>query len=155
MEIVEDTLSVELGRFLARPLFCFLATVTPDGRPRVSPLWYLWEESAVWIVAGRERSYTRRVRESPATVLAVVDFDPRAGRVQHVGMRGEASVEPFDADRVDRLLRRYLGDDPAAWDETFRGLDASDWGLIRVDPATVVARDQSFAPSLDAGADAG
>ncbi|WP_336345483.1 pyridoxamine 5'-phosphate oxidase family protein [Halalkalicoccus ordinarius] len=147
MEIVEDTLGIDLETFLARPLFCFLATASPDG-PRVSPLWYLWEEGALWIAVNPEtKSYPGRIEDDPRTALAVVDFDARRGLVQHVGMRGRASLEAFDPDRTRRLFRRYLG--PAErWDRRFHAVfDRSDrYRLVRFEPETVVARDQSYAP---------
>ena len=46
MEIVEDTLDTELEEFLARPLFCHLGTASEEG-PRVSPLWFLWEDGTI------------------------------------------------------------------------------------------------------------
>ena len=149
MEFVEDTLDVDLDDFLARPLFCFLAT-TDDGEARVSPLWFLWENEAVWIIADSEKTYPERVKRSPRVALAVVDFDATTGKVQHVGMRGRATVEPHDPDRAKRLLRRYLGPDESQWDEE-RFPDPATWDdrmvLLRVEPETVVARDQSYAPS--------
>jgi predicted pyridoxine 5'-phosphate oxidase superfamily flavin-nucleotide-binding protein len=148
MEMVENGLDVPIDEFLDRPLFCFLGTVSAAGDPRVSPLWYRWEAGAIWIVGDTERTYLDRVRRRPAVALAVVDADPRAGRVQHVGLRGRGTVEPFDRELVGRLLARYLGDDRAAWDERFVGLDPDRWRLLRVEPETVVARDQSFEPSL-------
>jgi hypothetical protein len=146
MELVEDTLETGLDAFLARPLFCFLAQRSGDG-PRVSPLWFLWEDGAVWNVAQlRDRSYPRRVREYPDSAVAVVDFDPETGRVEHVGMRGTASLEAFDSAKAGRLLAKYLGDERAEWPERFLGLDTDDYWLIRFVPATAVARDQSYRP---------
>lgn len=80
--------------------------------------------------------------------LAVVDFSPRTGRIQHVGLRGRGAVEPFDPGRARRLLARHLGADRSAWDDRFEGLDPDRWRLLRIDPGPVVARDQSFVPSL-------
>jgi hypothetical protein len=148
MDVVENTLDTDLSEFLRRPLFCFLAQHSPSG-PRVSPLWFLWEDGSVWLIAMlNDRSYPARVREFPSSALAVVDFDPATGRIEHVGMRGTATVEPFDPERADRLLTKYLGPDRAAWDERFCDLEAEDYGLIRFAPETVVARDQSFRGSL-------
>jgi hypothetical protein len=148
MEVVENALDVPIDEVLAEPLFCFLGTATPDGHPRVSPLWYLWEDEAIWILGDTEgKSYTTRVVDHPKTALAIVDFDVDTGRVRHVGMRGHATLEPLDDDRVYRLLRRYLGDDREAWDERFAHLDPDRWSFVRVVPGTVVARDQSFVPS--------
>lgn len=148
MEIVEDTLAVDIGTFLARPLFCFLATTSSEG-PRVSPLWYLWEDGALWIAVSPEtKSYPARIERDPRTAVAVVDFDVHRGLVQHVGMRGHASVEEFEPDRARRLFRRYLGPEQR-WDGRFHGVfDRADrYRLVRFEPETVVARDQSYAPA--------
>ena len=83
--------------------------------PRLSPLWFLWAEGAIWNVARLDgRSYPGRVREYPESALAVVDFEPATGRVEHVGMRGEATLEPYDRRRAGRLFEKYLGDDREA-----------------------------------------
>jgi hypothetical protein len=151
MKITEDSLEVAPDEFLARPLFCFLAQRSGEG-PRLSPLWFLWEDGAVWNVARLDgRSYPGRVWAYPETAVAVVDFDPATGWVEHVGMRGEATLEPYDRRRAGRLFEKYLGDDREAWPETFRGLDAESYRLIRFDPETVVARDQSYPAPADDG----
>lgn len=144
MELVEDTLDVPLDDFLERPLFAFLAQASPGG-PRVSPLWFHWEDRTVWHVALSDRSYLQRARADPRSALAVVDFDPAAGRVQHVGMRGQASVEPFDPELGRRLLARYLGPDESTWPDRFAALDPEGLELLAFEPETVVARDQSYA----------
>ena len=114
MELLEDGLEVVLDEFLARPLFCFLAQRSGEG-PRLSPLWFLWEDGAVWNVARLDsRSYPERVQEYPETAVAVVDFEPATGRVEHVGMRGEATLEPYGRPRAGRLFEKYLGDDREA-----------------------------------------
>ncbi|KYH27683.1 pyridoxamine 5'-phosphate oxidase [Halalkalicoccus paucihalophilus] len=148
MELVEDTLAVDLDTFLARPLFCFLATESPDG-PRVSPLWYLWEEGAVWIAVNPElKSYPDRIESDPRTALAVVDFDASRGLVQHVGMRGTASIEAFDPEKATRLFGRYLGPEEG-WDGRFHAVFERNerYRLVKFEPGTVVARDQSYAPA--------
>lgn len=153
MELVENTLPVDVETFLDRPLFCFLAT-TDDGSPRISPLWFLWEDGAVWMIADDRKTYPSRVRRDPETALAIVDFERSTGRVQHVGMRGRAAVEPLDPARAERLLARYLGPEKDEWDQS-RFPDPHEWGeemvMIRFDPETVVARDQSYAPAPDVG----
>lgn len=144
MELVEDTLDIELDEFLARPLFCHLSTVSAEGSPRVSPLWFLWEDGALWIIADAEKSYLGGVADHPETAVAIVDSDPETGRVEHVGLRGRATVEPFDAERAERLLARYLGDEQSEWDDRFADLPEERWRLVRFEPETVVARDQSY-----------
>ena len=67
------------------------------------------------------------------------------GLVQHVGIRGRASVQRFDAERAQRLLARYLGEDQRCWDKRFLDtLGDPDNVFVRVVPDTVVARDVSY-----------
>ena len=143
MEVVENTLDIDLDTFLDRRLFCFLAQGSPAG-PHVSPLWYLWEADTLWCIATRSRSYVDRVEADPRTAVAIVDFDPDTGLVTHVGMRGRARIEAFDQALADRLLARYLGNDENSWPDRFRDLPVEDHAILRFDPSTVVARDQSY-----------
>ncbi len=143
MRIVENTMDVPLEAVLERPLFCYLATAD-RGLPRVSPLWYLWDDGAIWIIADDEKTYPDRVRGTPAAALAIVDYLPGSGMVRHLGFRGTATVKPFDEARANRLLQRYLGPDPSTWDDRFRGPWSDRWKFIRFEPETVVARDHSY-----------
>jgi hypothetical protein len=138
--------SVELDEFLARPLFACLATASEAG-PRASPVWFLWEDDAVWMIAnGRTDSFPGRIEDEPTCALAIVDFRVETGLVHHVGLRGRARVERFDAERARRLLTRYLGPDTDRWEARFREtLGDPDNVLVRFEPETVVARDQSYA----------
>lgn len=149
MEVVENTLDVDLEVFLDRPLFCFLAT-TENGAPRISPLWFLWENGCIWIIADARKTYPERVTQNDEAALAIVNFELATGTVEHVGMRGQATVEPHDPARAERLLSKYLGPEKDGWDES-RFPDPSGWGdemvMIRFVPETVVARDQSYTAS--------
>lgn len=149
MNIIENTLDVPIESFLTRPLFCFFGQVA-GGEPRISPLWYLWEDEQIWCIGDtEEKSYTTRVEQHPETTVAVVDFDVQAGRVEHVGMRGRAELTPLTESRVFRLLRRYLGEATDEWDPRFADLDNDRWSFIKFTPESIVARDQSFSPSLE------
>ena len=147
MKIIRDRpRTVNVEKFLARPLFAHLSTASPEG-PRESPVWFLWEEEALWILASRTTdTFPIRIERDPRCAIGIVDFDQTSGRVQHVGFRGRAAIEPFDANRARRLLSRYLGHDEPSWDERFRrtleGLDQQ--LLVRFVPDTAVARDVSY-----------
>jgi len=147
VKVIQDRpRAVDVEEFLARPLFAHLATASPGG-PRESPVWFLWEEGALWILGSRATdTFPMRIERDGRCAVGVVDFDRASGRVQHVGMRGQATVEPFDANRARRLLGRYLGDDQSTWDDRFlRTLKVEDEEvLVRFVPETAVARDVSF-----------
>lgn len=146
MRVIRDRPgSVDLDEFLARPLFAHLATTSEHG-PRESPVWFLWEDGALWIIGSRETdTFPDRIEREPRCAIGIVDFDRERGLVQHVGFRGRATVQPFDPQRARRLLCRYLGTPEEEWDGRFRctlGDPANI--LVRFDPETVVARDVSY-----------
>ncbi len=147
MKVIQDRpRTVDVKEFLARPLFAHLATASPGG-PRDSPVWFLWEEGALWILGSRATdTFPVRIEHDQRCAVGIVDFDQATGRVQHVGLRGQATVEPFDANRARRLLRRYLGDDQSTWDNRFlRTLNGEEEEvLVRFVPETAVARDVSY-----------
>lgn len=150
MDVVENTLGTSIEAFLSRPLFGHLATRDPAG-PRESPVWYRWEDDAAWILGDAATdTFPDRIEREPACALGVVDFDAARGHVQHVGIRGTGSVEPFDRELAERLLARYLGPDRDDWDARFSEYVANPTEtalLVRIEPGTVVARDQSYAPA--------
>ena len=41
--------SEELDHFLRTERMCRVATVDVDGRPHISPLWFVWDGSALWL----------------------------------------------------------------------------------------------------------
>jgi hypothetical protein len=130
---------------LARPLFAHLATASDQG-PRESPVWFLWEENALWIIGNyRTDTFPTRIEREPLCAIGIVDFDRSTGLVRHVGFRGRACLEPHDEERMKRLLGRYLGRDMSRWDQRFvKILDDADFIFVRFAPETAVVRDQSY-----------
>lgn len=144
LEPEREEADFDLDAFLARPLMAHLATGSPEGA-RESPLWFLWEDAAVWFIGTSRDSFPRRVAQDGRCAVGVVEFDLFRGVLLHVGMRGDATVVPLDRDRLHRLLRRYLGEDHDGWNPEFRrsvidGLDL----MVRFVPTSVVVRDQSY-----------
>jgi hypothetical protein len=145
LRVLENTLgATELEEFLTRPLFAHLSTICAAG-PRDSPVWFLWEEGALWIIG--HGSFPERIKRDARCAVGIVDFDISTGKVIHVGLRGRATVETFDEERAKRLLRRYLGNKEEQW-ERRRFVDSFAAGhahvLVRFVPDDAVARDQSY-----------
>jgi hypothetical protein len=133
-----------LNDLLVRPAFAHLATGSESG-PRESPVWFLWEDEALWIIGNNQTdSFPKRIELEPRCAIGIVNFDVAGGTVQHVGFRGRAHLEPHDKERMMRLLGRYLGE-VGKWDERFvKILDDPDYAFIKFIPDTVVVRDQSY-----------
>jgi hypothetical protein len=95
-------------------------------------------------------TFPARIEREQRCAIGIVDLDRTTGLVRQVGMRGRATVEPFDAPLARRLLARYVGPDERAWDRRFRTTLTSSRDeqglLLRFEPETVVARDVSYVP---------
>ena len=144
-DLDEESATRLMNDVLNRPLFAHLATASEYG-PRESPVWFLWEDDAIWIIGNKETdSFPSRISAEPRCALGIVDFDVSKGVVQHVGIRGRATLESHDRGRMERIFSRYMGD-LSDWDSRFiRILDDPDYIFVRLEPNTVVVRDQSYA----------
>jgi len=143
-DLEEEAARRLLKDVLARPLFAHLATASEHG-PRESPVWFLWEGGAIWIIGNNQTdSFPGRIATEPRCALGIVDFDVSTGLVQHVGFRGHARLEPHDSERMKRVFSRYMGE-PERWDHRFvKILNDPDYIFVRIEPDTVVVRDQSY-----------
>lgn len=58
---------------LTRSRHYWLATVWPDGRPHLTPVWGVWHEDALWFSCGRRSRKARNLARNPATRAATDD----------------------------------------------------------------------------------
>ena len=65
----------EMRAFLAEPWNGRIATLTPDGWPHVTPVWYEFDAAArTFLVVGRERAeWVGHVRANPRVAFHVAD----------------------------------------------------------------------------------
>lgn len=132
---------------LSRPLMANLATATASGEPRNSPVWFVWEEDALWMLSDVTSSSTQRIAKNPNVAVEITDYDNAAGLLRHLGMRGTATVEPMNPARFKRLLHRYLGpeDQQNQWFiNNVARIDDPDGRMIRLAPTSVFTNDVSF-----------
>lgn len=81
----------EREAFLARERTCRVATIDASGAPHVSPLWFVWDGSALWlnsiVSSQRWRDLTRDPR-----VAVVVDAGVEFTELHGVEIRGRAEA---------------------------------------------------------------
>jgi hypothetical protein len=132
---------------LAMPLMANLATLSEDG-PRNAPVWFLWEDGALWMLGDARSSSVRRLAFDPRCAVEIVHYDNARGILAHLGFRGRAVVEPMSPPRFQRLLAKYLGPDEADWNpwfiRTVARIDDPDGRLIRLDPDSVFTNNVSY-----------
>lgn len=132
---------------LSRPLMANLATVDATGAPCNAPVWFHWEQGALWMLGSAEGSTVRRLLGDPRCAVEIVAFDRTGGILLHLGLRGSASVQPMDPDLFRRLLTRYLGpsDDWNPWFiDNIARIDDPAGRLIRLDPDSIFTNDVSY-----------
>ncbi|MCC6167712.1 MAG: pyridoxamine 5'-phosphate oxidase family protein [Caldilineaceae bacterium] len=110
----------ELDEFLAQAWNARLATVTPENRPYVVPVWYEYDAARrCFYVVARERSdYVAHLRANPAVALHIADDIHLEHTRVLVEGRAEVALGPAIPNQTPRLqtmiesmARRYMGPD--------------------------------------------
>lgn len=102
----------ELREFLAGAWICRLGTLTEDGAPYVTPVWYEYDGES-FVIIGRERSaWVRHILGDPRVSLCIDDPD---GAHTRVLVQGRAEVEGPSARGpwlpiARRMAARYMGE---------------------------------------------
>lgn len=139
MSVSRDMSDDERRRFLLTGTrTAKLATVRPDGRPHVVPVWFVLDGDVVVLTVGAITVKSKNLLRDPRVTLCV---DEEVPPYAFVMIEGVASV----SDDLDAMLRwataiggRYMGADRA---ETFGRRNAVPGELlVRVTPAHIVAR---------------
>lgn len=81
----------ERDAFLARERVCRVATVGADGAPHVTPLWFVWDGSALWLNSiVRSQRWVDLQREP--RIAIVIDGGREYSELCGVEIEGAASV---------------------------------------------------------------
>jgi hypothetical protein len=141
------TTAFDPGDILHRPLMANLATVAADGSPRNAPVWFHWEDGALWMLGSEGNASVKRISADPRVAVEIVDYDNAGGVLRHLGFRGRATIEPIDTGLFRRLLTRYLGA-RETWNDWFIAeiarIDDPAGRLIRLVPDSTFTNDVSF-----------
>jgi PPOX class probable F420-dependent enzyme len=79
----------ELDAFLTEQRTCRVATVSPDGRPHVSALWFAWDGTSLWLYSLTRSRRWAELRRDPR-VAVVVDAGEEYGDLRGVELSGTA-----------------------------------------------------------------
>lgn len=90
--------------------FGMLATLMPDGRPQVTPVWCDWDGKHVRVNSARGRQKDRNLRRDPRVTITLVDPDNPYRYVEVRGRVTQITEQGADA-HIDRLARKYLNVD--------------------------------------------
>lgn len=134
-------------KILALPLMANLATVSEDGAPCNAPMWFIWEDDAIWLLGTTDASSVRRIKNDPRCAIEIVRFNSVSGILLHLGLRGEATIEPMSPAKFRRLLKKYLGQEEN-WNSWFienvAMIEDPDGRLIRMKPESFFTNNVSY-----------
>ena len=102
--------------FLREQRTCRVATVAADGRPHVTPLWFVWDGSALWLYSITRSRRWAELEHDPRVAI-VIDTGEDYGELRGVELTGRVA-------RVGEAPRTGLphaGTDPGA-----EGLDGAE-----------------------------
>ncbi|MBA4866230.1 pyridoxamine 5'-phosphate oxidase family protein [Streptomyces sp. PSKA54] len=98
----------ELDEFLSTERTCRVATVSPDGAPHASPLFFAWDGTSLWLYSITRSKRWADLRRDPR-IAVVVDAGEEYGELRGVELTG--SVE-------------FVGEAPRTGEEAFPELEA-------------------------------
>jgi PPOX class probable F420-dependent enzyme len=95
----------ELASFLREPRMAHLATASKQGKPRVSPIWYVYEEGCFYFTTRLGRVKGNHIKRNPHVALSIAT-DERPYRA--VCAFGQAQLVQKDRDKwLERISTRY------------------------------------------------
>ncbi|MCW8098719.1 pyridoxamine 5'-phosphate oxidase family protein [Streptomyces tauricus] len=104
----------ELDEFLTTQRTCRVATVSADGAPHVSTLWFVWDGKSLWLYSITRSKRWADLRRDPR-VAVVVDTGEEYDQLRGVEVSGSAEFvgevprtgEPCpELDTVERMFAR-------------------------------------------------
>jgi PPOX class probable F420-dependent enzyme len=127
-----------LKAFLEEVRLCHWATVGPDGRPRVRPLWYLYADRAFWFTTRMEARRTGADVAAGSPVAVSIASQERPYRA--VLLHGTPQVWEEERDAwLERIATRYGTGEGRRW--LAGALKEPDRVVLRLVPDQVLAWD--------------
>ncbi|MER5221114.1 pyridoxamine 5'-phosphate oxidase family protein [Streptomyces flaveus] len=102
----------ELDEFLTTQRTCRVATVSADGAPHLSALWFAWDGTSLWLYSITRSKRWADLRRDPR-IAVVVDAGDEYGELRGVELSGTVEFvgeaprtgEPYpELDAVERLF---------------------------------------------------
>ncbi|MFB3902996.1 MAG: PPOX class F420-dependent oxidoreductase [Acidobacteriota bacterium] len=93
-----------------KPCFAHLATLMPDGRPQVTPVWCDYDGTYVVVNTAKGRQKDRNMRRDKRVALSIMD--PK-NPYRYLEVRGTVAeiTEEGASEHIDKMAKKYLGVD--------------------------------------------
>lgn len=95
-------------KFFEQPIVANLATLLPDGRPQVNPVWCDYDGTHVRVNTSQGRQKAKNLRARKFATLLLVDPQNPFSWIEVRGRVAEVTTAGAD-EHIDRLAKKYLG----------------------------------------------
>jgi PPOX class probable F420-dependent enzyme len=102
------TIPEEYRDLFQKKAFANLATLMPDGRPQVTPVWCDFDGHYVIVNSARGRRKDQNIRRDPRVSLAIVDPENPYRYLEVRGRVSEITEEGADQ-HIDKMAKKYMG----------------------------------------------
>lgn len=122
----------EADVFFETPEVATIATIQPDGRPQLTPVWIKRDGDDICFSTIEGRRKPANIRRDDRVGVLIV---PRDNPYTYLEVRGTAGIEPDeDGALIEELSQLYLG---KSWEESAPDVQRI---IVRVRPDKVVIR---------------
>jgi PPOX class probable F420-dependent enzyme len=110
---IERLDSTGIASVLALDIPAHLATTDPEGYPRITPIWFIWEAGAFWMTSVEGQPHLRNLMHDPRAAISVDTEDRVAVRGvrenRRVRAQGRAELGPDkDGQWTRRITLKYV-----------------------------------------------
>lgn len=93
---------------LTQKAFAHLATLMPDGRPQVTPVWFEFDGTHILVNSAKGRVKDKNMRRDSRVALSIQDPD---NAYRYIEIRGKVVeiTENGATAHIDKLAKRYMG----------------------------------------------
>ena len=121
----------EVDSLLSQPITGSLVTLRPSGAPHQAPVWFLWDDGTLFVIAGTDSVKARNIRRNPTVSLCVATA---ARPYSYVTVEGQAVADSRELESVTRRICAHY-DGPVRGAEYARELlEDDDMTLITITP---------------------
>ena len=121
----------EIDSLLSEPITGTLVTLRPSGAPHQAPVWFLWGQGRIFVIAGADSVKARNIRRNPAVSLCVATT---IRPYSYVTVEGHAVTDSRELESVTRRICTHY-DGPVRGPEYARELlEDGDMTLITITP---------------------
>ena len=141
----------EIDAFLNGVHLARVATVRPDGRPHVVPVWYLWEDGCFYIETSRSAVKADNLRSNP-NIAITVDITEGGLRLRYVILEGQATLIENKATvkkLTERIYSHYVGVEALQTPTLIEMLEVDNL-IVRLKPTKFITMDQLNPTELSA-----